>query len=100
MGSGRWHALSLAGQLGNIGSDVHRVHLAAHKNTERCERAFVRALELFDLTIADLRWHGRLREITRAREIFCDALAEGKEYGSTFPQLEKYFDQFALLARK
>src|SRR3989344_4575743 len=93
----RWYTMSLAEQLGNIGSEVHR---AAAENTERALRARDRALELFDLTLADPRWRGRLREIARSREIFCDAALGGKEDGSTIEQLEKYFNQFALLARK
>ena len=97
LAQGRWQTMSLAEQLGNIGSEVHR---AATENTDRALRARDRALELFDLTLADPRWRGRLREIARSREIFCDAALGGKEYGSTIEQLEKYFNQFALLARK
>lgn len=100
LASGRWQAMSLAAQLGNIGSEVHRARVAQPSHESRFEKARDRALELFDLTLADTRWHGRLREIARAQEVFCDAALGGKEYGSTLEQLEKYFDQFALLARK
>ena len=37
------------------------------------------ALELLDLTLADPRWRGRLREISRARELLCDAAWEGEK---------------------
>jgi hypothetical protein len=92
--------MSLSEQLGNIGSEVHRTRLAQLKHESRFLNARDRALELFDLTLADPRWRGRLREIARAQEVFCDAASGGHEYGSTLEQLEKYFDQFALFARK
>ena len=100
LAQGRWQTMSLAEQLGNIGSEVHRARLAEHTHETRFLNARDRALELFDLTLTDRRWHGRLREIARSREVFCDAAFGGKEYGSTLENLEKYFDQFALLARK
>lgn len=99
MASGGWGLLSLSEQLGNIGSEVHRAALAEGKNAERFLRARDRALELFDLTLTDERWHGRLREIARAREVFCDAATGGKMYGTTLDSIQKYFDQFALAAR-
>lgn len=40
-----------------------------------------------------------LKKIGRAREVFCDAIFGGKEYGSTLADLEKYFNRFALLER-
>ncbi len=70
---------------------------------ERDERlmnaAFERALELLDLTLADSRWRDRLREIARAREMLCDAVAGGSEYGTTLEDLDKYFLAFAVAAR-
>ncbi len=100
LAAGRWQTMSLAEQLGNIGSEVHRARMAQLSHESRFLNACDRALELFDLTLTDRRWRGRLREIARSREVFCDAILGGKEYGSTLEQLEKYFDQFALLARK
>ena len=61
--------------------------------------AFDRALELLDLTLADARWRGRLKEIARARELLCDAASGGREYGATLDELDRYFLEFALLAR-
>ena len=100
LADGRWQTLSLAEQLGNIGSEVHRAHKAEKTNENRFLAARDRALELFDLTLADPRWRGRLREIARAQEVFCDATLGGELYGSTLENLEKYFDQFALAARR
>src|SRR3989344_1104130 len=87
---GRWFELSLIEQLGNIGGEVSRARLAQGKDNARFERASDRALELFDLTLADPRWRGRLREIGRAREVFCDAVLGGKEYHSTLSDLDRY----------
>ena len=95
----RWSQLSLCEQLGNIGSEVHRTALAEGKNAERFVRARDRALELFDLTLADKRWHGRLRELGRAREVFCDGAEGGTLYGTTLAGLQGYFDRFALAKR-
>jgi len=96
----RWHTLSLAEQLGNIGSEVHRARVAQASNESRFLGARDRALELFDLTIADPRWRGRLNEIARAREVFCDAAEGGTHFNATLEDLEPYFDRFALAARK
>lgn len=98
---GGWQKLSLAEQLGNIGSEVGRTRKAREMgDIERYQGALTRALELFDLTLGDRRWQTRLREIERAKEVFCDALQDGKEYGSSLADLERYFLNFALLARR
>lgn len=98
---GRWQELSLVEQLGNIGSEVGRA-IAAHRNgnAERSARALDRALELFDLTIADQRWRYRLKEITRAREVCCEYFFGKNSFQETPEALEKYFTQFALVARR
>ena len=101
LAGGRWYTLTLAEQMGNIGSEVNRARIAEGKHDDRFINARNRALELFDLTLMDPRWrHGRIREIGRAREVFCDAVFGGKEYGSTLDGIQKYFDQFALAARR
>lgn len=100
LASGRWFELSLAEQLGNIGSEVLRASRQKNKNDGLFWRAVGRALDLFDLTLSDPRWKGRYREIGRAREVFCDAVYGGKLYKSSFPDLIRYFDTFALAARR
>jgi hypothetical protein len=60
----------------------------------------LRALELFDLTLEDLRWQKSLREIARARELFCAAIYGKEEYNTTLEDLDRYFFQFACLARR
>lgn len=98
LSEGRWSNFSLSEQLGNIGSEVNRA-INARGDEKRFENAILRAFELFDLTISDPRWHGRLKEITRARELFCDAICGGSEYKTSLEDLNKYFFYFALSAR-
>lgn len=98
LAAGRWFQLSLAEQLGNIGSEVSRAFHWKGRDKKLFWGAVERALELFDLTLADERWHGRRWEIARAREVFCDAVYGGKLYQSSFQDLIHYFDRFAFAA--
>ena len=99
LSAGRWQTLSLVEQLANVGSDVARARRWQTKDPESCEKAFARGLELLDLTICDPRWKGRRKELTRAREVLCDAMLGGKEYGSDLEGLDRYFYPFAVAAR-
>ena len=102
LADGRWWTMSLAEQLGNVGSEVSRAIRWRSGNPETAQAAFYRALELLDLTLADPRWiksRPRLREIARAREVVVDFFDGANRYGSTAPSLQKYFDAFALAAR-
>ncbi|OGF64165.1 hypothetical protein A2661_00260 [Candidatus Giovannonibacteria bacterium RIFCSPHIGHO2_01_FULL_45_24] len=99
LASGGWSRFSLAEQLGNIGSEVSRADNWQAKDKKLYDGAVERALELFDLTLEDKRWRGRLIEIARAREVFCDAISGGREYKSSLEDLEKYFLQFASASR-
>ena len=100
LASGRWQKLSLAEQLGNIGSEVGRARRWFGKDRKLYEGAVRRALDLFDLTLVDSRWRGRLREIGRLREVFCDAITGGREYKSSLKDLERYFFYYAFAARR
>lgn len=100
LASGRWGELSLSEQMGNIGSEVSRASKWQGKDVKLFEDAALRGLELFDLTLADPRWKGRLTEIARAREVFCDTVwNKSKEYGSSLKDLDRYFFDFALMAQ-
>jgi hypothetical protein len=93
--------MSLMEQLANIGSEVGRAARAKSTGNEaRFANALDRALELFDLTLADQRWRGRRREIARTREVVCDFLVGEDEYGSTAESLNAYFLPFAVAARR
>lgn len=91
--SGKWSELSLIKQLANIGSEVSRARKWQGKDEKIFRGAVERALELFDLTLEDQRWRGRLREIARTREIFCDTFFGGKEYRNSFKDLEQRIQQ-------
>lgn len=99
LAAGRWQTLSLAEQLGNIGSEVSRAAQWRGHDERLFRGAIDRALELFDLTAADPRWRHRLKEILRAREFLLDAVEEGRNYGSTLKDLDRYFLSFALTSR-
>ena len=97
----QWKERSLAEQMGNIGSEVGRALKWENKNEKRKLKALDRALELFDFTVEDKRWDkNRLREIGRSREVLNDYFFGDNEYNSDAKSLEKYFNYFAILARK
>lgn len=100
LAAGRWAQLSLTEQLANVGSEVGRMLRWRGREPRLAQGAFDRALELLDLTLADPRWRGRLREVARARELLCDAEAGGGSYGSTLEGLDRYFLAFAMAARQ
>jgi hypothetical protein len=98
--AGRWSEMTLLEQLANIGSEVGRTARARESGRDvRLAQALDRALELFDLTIADPRWKGRRREICQARELVCDYLVGDNERGSTAELLDRYFLPFAMASR-
>ena len=103
MAGGRWWTLSLAEQLGNIGSEVGRTLKWRSRNPEIAQRALERALELFHLTLDDPRHRRslpRLREICRAREVWLDYAAGPNQFGSDGVSLQRYFDAFAKAASR
>jgi hypothetical protein len=102
LAAGRWGSFSLAEQLANVGSEVERTIAAweGHR-PDRFERALARALELFDLTARDARWHGpRLREILRSREEFCRLFFDPLSPTGSARTLSVYFLRFGGLARR
>jgi hypothetical protein len=99
LAEGRWFTLPLAEQLGNIGSEVHRA-IRARGDEKRFEAAISRGLELLSLTLSDTRWRSRLKELTRAKELLCDAILGGSEYGTSLEDLDKYFYYFAVASRR
>jgi len=100
LAAGRWSKFSLAAQLGNVGSEISRAINWRGRNQNFQDRALERALELLDLTIKTLDSKTRLKELLRVREVLADAILGGQEYGSTLEDLNKYFFNFAYLARK
>jgi hypothetical protein len=101
LAAGRWFTLSLATQLGNVGSEYERALSWKERGDKaRFEHAFARLLELIDLTIADPRWKNhRLKELTRLREVICDELFNETPEFVHESDLREYFLYFGILAR-
>ena len=99
LAAGRWQQMTIAEQLGNVGSEFGRaLNWKRRGDKEKFDAAMARFLELFDLTITDERWQGpRRKELARAREESVSLLS-GNETGRQ-AGLEKYFLHFAILAR-
>ena len=94
----QWFKLSIAEQLGNIGSEYERALKWKEKGqSEHFQSAFERMLKQLDWTLSDKRWDlFRLKEIARVREQVCAELTSDQAPGQN---LKKYFFQFASLAR-
>jgi len=100
LAGGRWNLLSFAEQMANIGSEVERTISWKKKGRpEISGRAFERALELIDLTIADPKNRPRLREVLRVREAMSDHFYFDNFYQSTPEGWQRYFGSFLIAAR-
>ena len=103
LAAGRWWELSLAEQLGNVGSEVSRLVKWRNRDSKIADGALERLLELMDLTMADPRHRSsppRLRELARTREVLVDYFFGDNIYRSSAEDLSKYFDAFAIAARR
>ena len=99
LAAGRWQVFSLVEQLANVGSEVERALTWLDKrNPEYSRLAFLRALELLNLTIADPKHRNRLRELTRLREALLDYFLGDNEFRSSEKIWRSYFYQFAYAA--
>ncbi len=91
-------------QMANIGSEVGRTAKWVQKvKPAMAEGAFVRALELIDLTLKFGRLNSpyrgeMLKELCRVREMFCNAYEETDI--SLLKWFDKYFGDFALVQRR
>ena len=95
LAAGRWFQFSLVEQLANIGSDVIRtIKWKKMGDIELSKQAFERVLELIDLTIADPKNKGRLKEIVRTREALVDHFVYDNEYNTTDEIWYNYFFDF------
>jgi hypothetical protein len=96
----RWATLPFIEQMANIGSEVGRTaKWIAKDKAEMAASAYLRALDLFDLTIeyGRIKERGRsvmLNEVCRARDYFTDAYS--KSDIEKLAYLDKYFSFFAL----
>ncbi len=100
LANGGWFKLTLAEQLGNIGSEYYRAIQAKDKNNQlRYDSASDLALELCELTLNDKRWYNTpaLKELCRMKEQVAWTLIDQQHPDLA---LQSYFDGFAYLARK
>lgn len=101
LAQGRWGQMSFLEQIANIGSEVERaLNWRSKQNAEYSHKAFGRALELIDLTLAHQSSFTRLKEIARVREMLVDYFTGTNEFMSTDVLLRKYFSAFTFAARK
>ncbi|MGC1176979.1 MAG: hypothetical protein WA843_02815 [Candidatus Saccharimonadales bacterium] len=95
----RWARMTMFEQMGNIGSEVGRSLAAKRRGDQQSMRgALYRGLDLIDVTAelwADQK-SPRTTELLRAREQFVEAITTDKND----PDLENYFMQYALAARR
>lgn len=91
-----WFTFSLMEQLANIGCDIERtISWKAVGNDDYSKKAFERALELIDFTIADPKNRGAaLKEIVRVREALVDHFVYDNEYLTTDAMWQSYFFDF------
>lgn len=99
LANGRWFTFTLAEQMANIGSEIHRLISWQNRDKIRFNAAFDRALELIDLTLADPRWHRGYKEIARVREVLCDIYFGDNQYQTTLEAIDAYFFRFACIGR-
>ena len=93
----RWHQMSLAQQMGHIGSELGRARrLESQNDSPNRDQALERALDLLDLTLNDRRWQARFRELARFREVVSDWFIGSAAYEIPPEALEDYCTQFTL----
>lgn len=98
LAEGQWQKFSLIEQMANIGSEIERALNWKNKDQKTSQMAFERALELFDLTMADQKNKKRILEIARVRELLCDYFFCGNTYSATEQNWKKYFYLFGYAA--
>ena len=101
LAAGRWKQFSFLEQMANIASEVERaLNWRAKNNGAYAERAFERALELLDLSLADAGSPSRRRELARVREALVDFFCGSNTPASTDASWRKYFSPFTYAARR
>ncbi len=93
--------MSFVEQMANVGSEVERAINWRDKHNEEYARfAFERSMNLFDLSLEASKEGSQLKEIARAKEAWTDYFFGANEFHSNAAGWKKYFNQFALAARK
>jgi len=95
-----WSKHTLCFRLANIGSEVERCITWRNKrNSDYGNKAFERALELIDITIAGALTFPQYKEISRMRELLVDWYIDNNLYKSTDTLWQKYFYAFTIASR-
>lgn len=100
MTKARWQKLSLAEQLGNIGSEISRArHWEELNDSASRQQALERALELIGYTLSiKHRWPG-LKEASYLNEIICDLVGKTNFYNISLLMVEKFCLAFGFKVR-
>ncbi|MFH1386420.1 MAG: hypothetical protein ABIH50_01985 [bacterium] len=97
----RWNKFSLYEQMANIGSEVERAINWGKKGVPEYSRlAFVRSIELIDLSLNDTKHRGHFKELTRLKEFWADYFMGKNQYKFSAESWQKYFLAFNFAARK
>jgi hypothetical protein len=100
LAAGKWNQLPFAEQMANVGSEIERTISWKTKGLlDYSQRAFERAIELLDLTIADTGNRSRLKELLRVRETLVDYFMFDNTYHSTPESWQRYFRCFLFAVR-
>jgi hypothetical protein len=101
LAAGRWNELPFLERMASIGGEVERaLGWRAKNNIEYSMKAFERALELIDLTLAHPERLSRLKEIARMREALVDYFFGTNEFKSTEASWRRYFSHFTYAVRR
>ena len=101
LAAGRWGQLSFLEQMANIGSEIERaLNWQTKNNVDYSQKAFVRALELIDLTLENTKKSSYYKEIARMRESLVDYFFGSNQFMSTESSWRRYFSQFTYAARR
>lgn len=97
LSNGEWNKKSFLEQMANIGSEVYRTLNWKEKgNKEYSEMAFLRSLELFDLTKDSKLTYPQYKELLRMREIWVDFFKYENEYNSDKEFFNTYFTNLTI----
>ena len=90
--NGIWQKKPFLEQMANIGSEVYRAINWRNRGEEKdSEMAFIRSLELFDLTKESKLTYPQFKELLRMREIWVDYYKYDNVYKSTEEFFINYF---------
>lgn len=96
----KWQSISFMNRLANIGSEVHRALNWQEKgNHEYAGLAFLRSLELFDLTMQTNQSYPETKELCRLREVWVDYFKYTNIYQTDAKFWRNYFNYITVRAQ-